>query len=1240
MNRKASWFKRKSSDGVFLKLTRNLIIFSLLAAFFLTFENSYREEARLKRELTDWGAQIARGMGEKTPSCADRYELEGIREHFSALKRIYPPLRAVRFIDLDNEGNPLLRVCSESSDKDAPALSRPLPEELRAAATRAAKERKAEVVMPYGPRRGKGIAVFAPLGHGRYSGMDAALLLDLDPSLVSERIWKAARLPLAAVAAICLLAIFGGAFLRGAFRSGGPARGGGKAEALIASLAFGSIAFAFYFSYLNQSAAQSDLIFYRIAERRANQMGRLLNNSCTVKLETLASFMRTRDSAGENEFAAFTEFMEDDPLVKGWEWALAVKGAERPAFEAKVRSEGRPGFALWEKDGSGGRTVAGERDNYYIVTYVLPREIGEGATGFDMGSEPVRNRTMSESIATGRTLATDPVTLVQDSGEEKGLLILKPVFNQEAGIKGFVIARLALSELLAYSESMSRDDGAGVSIAEIYLARGGDQAELLACSAAGHECKKEGGGRQSEGAYLFPLSVFGKTLIVAVHRGGSFNAVYPPDRGFGILIAGFFLVYAVYSLVSALAARGEALEELVEERTAALREREGALKEAQEIARLGSWVLDVPSGVLTWSDQVYRLFGLPFGSPQTYAAFLEAVHPDDREGLDAAYSSSVAEGLEKYEYEHRVINRETGEILYLHEQCRHYRDETGKIVRSMGMVQDITERKLSEMALKKAGAELASANASLEAALAEARELAQKAEAANVAKGQFLANVSHEIRTPLNGVIGLADILGDTPLTDEQREYTALLKSSGRHLLDLIDDVLDFSKLGAGKLMLREEEFCLREFMEEIFASGAARASIKGLGFSGGLSPEAPKCILGDRFRIRQILANLLDNAVKFTDEGAISVTVSVEGTDEEGRSALLFRVADTGTGVSEEDLGRLFTEFSQVDPTLTRQHGGTGLGLAISKELAGLMGGEIGASSPSGLDGGGPGSEFWFTVKITEVSCLEEEGKPAPAAGRGTVVLPEGLKVLVAEDNSVNRRVIAAILMGAGIESDFAEDGAGALAALEKSRYDAVFMDVQMPVMDGLEATRLLRQAEREGTAPPVPVIALTAHAMPGDREMCMEAGMDEYLSKPIDRRIFLETLARVVSGAGRPAEGTGRTPEKELKVFDPEFLLENLGGDREAVADILADFAAEIPAELAAIRERAGAGDAEQAARHAHTLKGAAGGIGGEKVRELAFRAEKAGREGDLEALLSLLPELEQAFADLEAALARRAE
>lgn len=1117
MNGKQSRFKIKASDGVFLKLTRNLIIFSLLAAFFLTFENSYREEARLKRELTDWGAQVARGMGEKIPSCADSYELGRIREHFSALKRIYPHLRAVRFIDLDNEGNPLLRVCSESRDKDAPALSLPLPEELRTAAARAARERKAGVVMPYGPRRGKGIAVFAPLGHGLYSGMEAALLLDLDPSLVSERIWKAARLPLSAVGAICLLAIFGGAFLRGSFRSGGPARGGGKAEALIAALAFGLIAFAFYFSYLNQSAAQSDLIFYRIAERRANQMARLLNNSCAVKLETLASFMRTRDPAGENEFAAFTEFMGDDPLVKGWEWVSAFRGSDLADFEAGVRPEGRPGFAPWEKDGSGGRTAVGERDNYYIVTYVSPRERGEGALGFDMGSDPVRNRTIRESIATGRTLATDPVTLVQDSGEEKGLLILKPVFRQGAGIKGLVLARLPLSNLLAYSEAMSGDDGAGVSVAEIYLARGGDQAELLACSAPGHECNREGGGRQSEGSYLFPLSVFGKTFIVAVHRGGSFNAVYPPDRGFGILIAGFFLIYAVYSLVSVLAARGDALEELVEERTAALREREGALKEAH--------------------------------------------------------------------------------------------------------------------------GELETANSSLEKALAGARELAQRAEAANVAKGQFLANVSHEIRTPLNGVIGLADILEDTPLTDEQREYAALLKSSGRHLLALIDDVLDFSKLEAGKLMIREEGFSLREFMEEIFAFGAARASVKGLEFRGIIPPSAPAFILGDRFRIRQILGNLLDNAVKFTAAGQITLTVSREGADESGRCTLRFGVADTGIGVPDAAQGQLFAEFSQVDPSLTRQHGGTGLGLAISKELAELMGGEIGVLSPSGLAGGGSGAEFWFTVRAFEIFCPEEDREPAPSAAEPVAsARPDGLKILAAEDNAINRRVIAAILSGAGIEADFVEDGAQAVAAMEKADYDAVLMDVQMPVMDGLEATREIRLRERRRGLSPVPVIALTAHAMPGDREMCMEAGMNEYVSKPIDRRDFLEALYRLVSVRGRQEKRieTGLY-KKSPGVFAPEFLLENLGGDREAAADILADFAAELAGELAGIRERAEAGDPAGAAKHAHTLKGAAGGIGGEEVRELAFMAEKAGREGDLEAIIRLLPELERAFADLEGAVAR---
>ena len=516
--------------------------------------------------------------------------------------------------------------------------------------------------------------------------------------------------------------------------------------------------------------------------------------------------------------------------------------------------------------------------------------------------------------------------------------------------------------------------------------------------------------------------------------------------------------------------------------------------------------------------------------------------------------------------------------------------------------------------------------------------MANRADAANIAKGQFLANVSHEIRTPLNGVIGLADILEDTPLNPDQREYLDLLRSSGRHLLALIDDVLDFSKLEAGKLELREEEFCLTKFMEEIFAFSAARASVKELDFQGGVSPSTPSCVLGDRFRIRQILTNLLDNAVKFTAAGQIILTVSRVGTDSRGRHTLRFSVADTGIGISKEALEELFEKFSQVDPSLTRQHGGTGLGLAISKELAELMGGEIGVSSPSGLAGGGRGTEFWFTVKVYETFCLEEDAEPDPDAEPDVLKSerPVGLRVLAAEDNAVNRRVIAAILAGAGIEAHIVEDGAQAVAALEKDRYDAVLMDVQMPIMDGLEATRTIRMMERAKGLPPVPVIALTAHAMPGDRERCIEAGMNEYISKPIDRQIFLEALYGLVQERG-PAKGRHekKMDENLFKVFAPEFLLENLGGDRDAAGEILADFTGELSAELTGIRERAAAGELRRAAEHAHTLKGAAGGIGGEEVEELALRAEKAGVGGDVDTLVLLIPELEAAFARLGEAI-----
>ena len=1222
---------------LFSELTGFLIVLGLSAVLLLVLESTHREEARLKRELADWGARIAIGIGDRPPSLDDEFERRWARRHFATLKAVYQDLRAIRFVEVGVDGNVTVRERPGDEGGGASSLRGALPEELRATALEAVEGRKAGVVVPRGSDNEKGIAVFAPLGGGRHPALDAALWLDVDPSIIRRQIWKAVQLPVAAVGALCLLAIIGASLLRGR-RTGGI-----RTEAVIAALACAIVALTFFFSQRRQSAAESNLIFHRLAERRANHATRLLRNVCTVKLETLASFIETRGEVDEREFDVFSAFLVDDPIVSRWEWVSAVPARELEQFVERMRSTGRPGFAVWQRDARGGRTDVGDRDDYYVVTFASPVEKEYLALGYDMGSEPVRRRAIEDSVAARRTLATDPVTLIQDAPEEKGLLVLRPVFRPAGGsLRGFVLARLALADLLSYSGEMSGDDDEDISIAEIYLAGGDGPPELLACSAPGHVCSLEGGALKDEDTFTLPLRVFGKTFIVVVHKGRFFDAVYPSDSGLGILVAGLLLAFAVFFLVSTLAGRGEALESLVRERTRTLRDSEKMLKEAQEIARLGSWVLDVPSGALAWSDEVYTLFGIPVGSPQTYEVFLDAVHPDDREALDAAYSSSVAEGLDGYEFEHRVINRETGRTIYLHELCRHYKDSAGRVVRSVGMVHDITERKLSEMALERAGEELAAANASLEKALDEAREMAQRAGAANVAKGQFLANVSHEIRTPLNGVIGMTDILEETPLTDEQREYVALLKSSGRHLLALINDVLDFSKLEAGKLETREEEFDLREFLDEIFAFGAARASINGLEFRGTVSHSAPSCVMGDRFRIRQILTNLLDNAVKFTAAGRITVAATSEGIDEDGRTTLRFSVADTGIGVSEGALGQLFAEFSQVDPSLTRKHGGTGLGLAISKELAELMGGEIGASSPSGLEGGGPGTEFWFTVKVVAISCLEVDAEPEDRTVVGPVAprdaKPGGLKVLVAEDNAINRRVIAAILSGAGIRADLVEDGAKAVAAMEYGDYDAVFMDVQMPVMDGLDATREIRRSERARGLPPIPVIALTAHAMPGDRDRCMEAGMDEYVSKPIDRQVFLEALYRLVSRGGRPDRmPEERADEKSARVFTPDLLLKNLDGDAEAVAEILASFTEDLSGEVAGFRERVEAGDAAGAARHAHTLKGAAGGVGGEEVRELAFRAEMAGKEGDLESLLLILPDLERAFADLGDAIAR---
>jgi PAS domain S-box-containing protein len=689
----------------------------------------------------------------------------------------------------------------------------------------------------------------------------------------------------------------------------------------------------------------------------------------------LARFFDTNESVDIQEFESFASPLAQSFAVQAWEWIPIVTSVEKERFEARMCKQGFNNFSVFGKNAAGERVLSSGREEYYPVAFVTPFQGNEAAVGFDLGSEPIRREALEEAIRNKLPVATAPITLVQETSRQKGMLVFHPVFKRGRKYPlGFALCVLRLESALERTLSAGGGADLHIEVDLMDLSAGGEPKPLVSYPGRTDERATVTGVKRNGYNSVYPLFVFDRTWAIAVHPGSAFLSLHRNGAGVVMGLVGLLITLVVTAFVGFLRNRHATLEQQVRERTSELRESEIKYRRIFESLEDLYYQTDNQGIVRILSPSLYRLTGWKpeelIGKPVTEVY----VDPGTREKLLLTLSQNGF--VRDYEV---LLKKKDGTTIPVSVGGQLLRDEQGRPAGIGGILRDITKRKQAE-------GKILEANLRLEEATARANEMAGQAERANHAKSEFLANMSHELRTPLNAIIGFSEVLQGGyygTLNKDQLEFLGDIHTSGRHLLSLINDILDLSKVESGKMELQVSQVPLKDLLLGSLVMVKEKALKHGIRLMSCID-GVPETILVDERKLKQILFNLLSNAVKFTPDGG-TVTLSacplslkggsffaadqqevsipvVGGQEGIGEQRVLeISVIDTWIVISEKDLKRIFNPFEQADNSTSRKYQGTGLGLSLTKNLVELHGGIVLAES----EGEGKGSTFRVIIPI-----------------------------------------------------------------------------------------------------------------------------------------------------------------------------------------------------------------------------------------------------------------------------------